>query len=77
MMGKEENLGLPAQMAKDLKPSRCAAIIKINKQVVGDERKGVGALKIILDRGHSQRQIKLVGRSGTHPSRTDAQEETR
>jgi hypothetical protein len=50
MMREKENLSFGAQLTKNLKPSRRASIIKIDKQVVCDERKGVRTLKLILTR---------------------------
>jgi hypothetical protein len=38
-----------AQLAKDLKPGRRSSIIKIDEQIVGDERKSACTVEIILD----------------------------
>ena len=57
---EEQHLGFLGEFAQDAETGRCALVVEVDEQIVGDERHGLGMGEIIFDRGDPEREVKLV-----------------
>src|SRR4051794_5870103 len=71
VMREEDDLGLLSNFGEDLEAGSRAVIVEVDEQVVNDQRQRLRAIDLLLDRGESERQVKLVTRSLAHPVNRD------